>query len=188
MTGPTFDLSASASREAERPDALHLPGLDLWDASPEPPRHEVRILDTIHRMFDFNIDRTNTDSLRVLHLRALHLLDGQPMLLERRVMHDSLVFAAMGSSQRAFADPLGAWNAMPAIAVSRAKLSFNDTRAIPCPLEEAGLLAAEAGVPALVHRHEAADDGHQIFFTVEQWAVRMKQRTLEGKVYWDYLD
>lgn len=181
-------MTSSSNAGLEPVGALHLPGLDLWDGMADPPRHEVQILDVVHRMFDFNLDRTNTQDRRVLHLRALHLLDGQPVLLERRVMQDSLVFAAMGSSQRAFADPLGAWNAMPGIAVDNAKFGFDDTRAVPCPAEEAALLQGKAGDPALVHRHEAADHGHLMFFTVEQWAVRMKLRTLEGRVYWDYLD
>jgi len=167
---------------------VRLPGLDLWDGSPDPPRREMRILDVIHRMFDFAVDRTNTIERRVLHLRALHLLDGKPVLIEKRVIQDSLVFAALGSSERTFADPLRAWNAIPDIAAGHAKLAFSDTRALPCQAEEAALLEASVGVPALVYRHEAADREHQIFLNVEQCAVGLKLRTLEGAAYWDYLD
>jgi DNA-binding GntR family transcriptional regulator len=181
-------MTSSSNAAFDTVDVLRLPGLDLWRDSPAPPRHEVQILDVVHRMFDFSIDRTNTQDRRVLHLRALHLLDGQPVLLERRVMYDRLVFEAMGSSERAFADPLGAWRAMPGIAIDQAKFAFDDTRAVSCPAEEAVLLEGKVGDPAVVHRYEAADHGHLMFFTVQQCAVRMKLRTLDGRAYWDYLD
>ncbi|WP_158285941.1 MULTISPECIES: UTRA domain-containing protein [unclassified Caulobacter] len=170
------------------PAQTRLPGLDLWDEMNDPPPREVRILDVIHRMYDFNQDRTNNQERRVLHLRALHVLEGRLVLVEKRVIHDSLIFAALGSSERTFANPLLAWNAMEAVAARNTKFAFTDTRPQPCSPEVAELLGEAAGAPALSYRHDALDNEHQTFFNVEQWAVGMKLRTLEGKAYWDWLD